>query len=886
MLRLLRWLTGDDLADSIAGDLHEERLRRSARGTAAGTAWYWRTALTMLTAVAAARALAGIRRLASAFNAGGHGRDLRHALRSLRRAPWYAAAVIGVIALSMALATTVFAVVDGVLFKPLPYPRAHELYSLEPGFTERIRGTPSVSLRELDVWRTAMPDVEFTGFDGNRTSGAEAVNQTGLAAAMIGPEFFDVIGVRPMMGGFTPQHFGEVGRVIPIIVSHHVWQQRFAGDPQVLGRRLAVDPRAGGTGEVVGVMPEGFVFPSVEVHAEILLPLLGMAARPTQRSLEVVMRLPAGESALAVRDRLEAVMAADAAGRNLRPDGRRYLGPFDRATLHPLGERMAEGSARVFSGAFLAAALLVLIACLNVSGLMAARSLDRAREIGLRRAIGAGTWHIARSVLIENAVLVASGAGLGLVAAPWLLRVALDVMPGNLLLLKTPVIDWRVAAFALFATTVSVLLVSIWPIRRALGLAAPVAGAAVTSTPRAASVGRRLAVAAQVAVGLVLAVGGSLLVGSVAQAWRNEPGIDPEDLSFVELRIPPDGRHVFGKPAPGVAEELAAFLRRVRSIPGVRAAGAIDAHVLDRSHIENVAFSLSDDTRHHIGLPVTGGFFEAAGLSLIAGRFPADGELDRGAPVIAVSQAAARSFWHDGDAIGRDLYTQAMLPNAKPDPSQPRRAHTVVGIVADVRYNALDVDPYPVVYGSYAALNFETAPVVAIRAPGATGRVLSEVVRLAEASAPALTAVRAQTATDILADTIRPRRFLGWLFGAFGAAALVLVGAGILGVIAMSAARRTREVGIRMALGSTREGVVTALVAGEAATVGAGLVAGVVVAAWLARFLESHLYNVTVYQPTIWFLAVGAVVATAAAGSLIPAVRASRVDPAQVLRAD
>ena len=883
MRTVLRWFTDERLADAIAGDLAEERARRAAReGVVRAAVWHW-----MATAgIGGHAAMTYVSRVVSAGPRGlrPRGGDVRHAVRALRRAPWYAATVVGVIALSMALATTVFAVVDGVLFKPVPYANAEELFSLEPGFSEPVNGSPSASPEELRTWAEAMPDVEFTGFRASREAMVETVNERDLGAAFIQTNFFDVLGIHPLVGGFLPEHYEQLPARPPVIISHRLWRERFDGAPDILGREIAVDPRAGGRWEIVGVLPDDFVLPSFEGRAEVLLPL--GVWRTSGRGLEVVMRLRDGASHEATQARLQSVMLAEAEGKDLRPGGRRFLGPFDRAVLHPLGDRMASRSRTMLAATFSAVAVLILIACLNVSSLMAARSLDRGRELSLRRALGARPAHLVRAVLVENATLVVPGALLGAALSPPLLQIALSVLPERLLLLKQPSIDWRVAGFAAVAAVSCLLLSSVWPIRRALRRQALLAGAAPTATPARSVIGGRVSVAVQVALAVVLAVGGALLVGSLARVWQNDAGIDPDGLALIELSVQPDGPGELGKPQPGVAARVHRFLRDARSIPGVEFAGAIDGHVLDGSALYIVSFQRPDgEHATHYGFPVTAGYFDAVRLPLREGRLPTDDELETGAPVLAMSEGAARAFWPNGPAVGKTLLHHALLRSGGIDPDQAPRAYTVVGVVAEARFDGLDRDTDPAIYGPYAALNYNSTPVVAIRSRQ-IDRVLPQVIQLAESFGPSLSAVRAKTATAMLADTIRQRRFLAWLFGAFAVSAIVLVGVGILGVVAMATARRTREIGIRMALGSTRDGVVRLLAGEQLRGVVIGLGVGGVVAAWAVRFVEAYLYELTAFDPRVWAAAAGGVLLVAAIGALAPSLRASRVEPAVVLRND
>jgi hypothetical protein len=429
-MKLLRWLAGAELAAEMSGDLEEERRRRAATSPVGARLWQWRAAAGLMAYFAALRlgALARTGTQGALRLAGTPGPELRQAARSLRRTPWYAATITGVMALTIALASTVFAVVDGVLFKPLPYPDADELFAIQPGFQDAsVRGTPSVSPRELDAWRSAIPDVQFTGFDFNGVAMIEAPNDPALGLAFVQPNFFDVLGIAPLAGGLQPADFAPASAWPRLLISHELWQRRFGADPDIVGRDVEADPRIGRL-RIAGVMPRDFVLPD-RVNAHVLAPPAGLANRPTERSLTVLARAPRGTGADALRDRLEAVMRRLAEGQPLAPDGRRFLGPFDRATVVPLATWMTGRTAPLFRALAAAVIGLVLIASLNVAGLTAARVLDRARDIALRRAVGARSTDIAREHLIEQAVLFGAGAAAGLALAVPMLRTSLTLLP-------------------------------------------------------------------------------------------------------------------------------------------------------------------------------------------------------------------------------------------------------------------------------------------------------------------------------------------------------------------------------------------------------------------------------------------------------------------------
>ncbi|HSJ96691.1 MAG TPA: FtsX-like permease family protein, partial [Myxococcota bacterium] len=349
-----------------------------------------------------------------------------------------------------------------------------------------------------------------------------------------------------------------------------------------------------------------------------------------------------------------------------------------------------------------------------------------------------------------------------------------------------------------------------------------------------------------------------------------------------DLVITPDGSSGFGKSAPGVAARFDRFLEDARRLPGVTAAGGADVLMLSRSWWGVVGFKpvgASGGSAENIqGIPVTPGFFQAVGLRAVEGRLPSDAELAAGAPVAVVGRAFAAGHWPGEPAVGRQLLTsvgQRALP-----------PHTIVGVVDDVRFAGWDLDPEAAVYAPYATLNFGGAPVAFIRTAGDNAAVVREVLRLAEGEGPALRVRRAATAGTLLAETVRPRRLRSWLFGAFAAASLALVAVGLFGLAAMSIVRRAREIGVRLALGATRARLVRGLVVEQFAPVAAGLALGVLLAAWAVRYLQSYLYELTIYDARVWVAAVLVVAGTALAGTLVPSWRASRLDPMRALRTE
>ncbi len=821
---------------------------------------------------------------------GGHvGSDVRFSLRSVSRSPWYAATVVGVVAIVIALATTTLAIVDGVLFRPLPFPDADRLVVIQPGFTNAVpppaglfRSVERFGASAVDVraWRAAVPDVAMAGFRAARWVGlGTGVNDSTAGMAEVDPNFLAVLQVSPLVGGFSEDDFSQPRDFRPALVTHHTWMTRFGGRPDIVGvevetyrdreRRLGV--------RVVGVLPESFVFPSVRADVSFVVPLVPPpGTAPTSRNIsQVVARLPHGMTEGALRERLMpavAAVAAEAPPQGPKPEGWsdaawRRQGPYDDLVVSPLRSSLREYAGPLFGASALAVALLVLVAALNVSSLMAARALERQRELSVRRSLGAGWWALARLWTIEAALLLGAAGGIGMALAPLALGVVVPLLPEEIVLLKTPGIDWRVAGLTLALITLLVAAVSVAPVRRSLRSRATDSRG---ETERVRSWGRALVVSGQVAAAFALTVLGSSLVGSVLAVYAQEQPVAMDDVSAVQVMI--QGA------ANGAerASRLEAIAGRLASLPGVTAVSASGAQVLVGGG-GLPEFNAPAGTRHPRNIdawPVTAGFYDTLSPRVVSGRVPTNAELRSAAPVMVVSRSAAAAYWPSESALGKTLVHY-----------WSKTPFTVVGVVEDVQWQSWDMSS-PIVYAPFAVLSRYPWATLFIRSDRPSGPLLADALRVIEETDDLVQLRRAGSLASFFRDTIALRRFQSWLFGGFAVAALVVVSVGLLGLLAMSAARRTREVGIRCALGATPATVVGHMVREQMLAVVGGLVGGAAVAAWALRGIEGWLYQLTPADPRIWFSALLCLLVMAAVGILLPAIRASRTDPLAALRTE
>jgi predicted permease len=555
----------------------------------------------------------------------------------------------------------------------------------------------------------------------------------------------------------------------------------------------------------------------------------------------------------------------------------RRQGPFDRVEIRALADDLGRRSRPLFQAVFWASVVLVLLAAINVSGLMTARVLDRTPEFSMRRALGATRARLARMVFVEALVLAAMASALALVAARPLLATILAVLPEDLALLKTPSLDVRVMMFAAALAIALAVVTTIWPVVRGAraGGTAPSASAG-RSSDRMRSLGRFLVVSSQIAGALVLTVGGALVVGSILRVYAAGPAVHVDQVSAINTFAYNTTMRV-NQLSPARTAQVDAAIDRVRRVPGVMAVGADSAQILVGGGDPSVFGAppgAPDPKLWAYTHGVTADFYRSLDLPIVAGRLPTSEELATDARVLVVGEAVARAFWPSGQAVGQTL-----------SDASDRSVYTVVGVARDVRWNAWDEES-AAIYGPFARLSRYPWTTLFVRTQGDATPVMAQAIAAVGQGDPLLRVRRVSTLGALFADSVRPRRFRAWLFGSFAVAALVVIAIGVCGLLAMTTARRTREVGIRMALGATRESVFGLLLREQLPAVLAGLAAGGLAAVWAVTLVKSYLYQLTMYDARVWAIAVGLILAVAALGALVPALRASRVDPVQALRAE
>jgi putative ABC transport system permease protein len=696
--------------------------------------------------------------------------------------------------------------------------------------------------------------------------------------ADVDPFFFDALGVRLMVGGFSPEDFQSTAAISPALVTMAFWRDRFGDAAPATGQILTDE--AGRGIRIAGVLPETFLFPQASRAAftpQVLVPLV---RDPTSqgKSLRVLVRLAPDADAVSAAARVNGVVAAQAAARPPRalpPDldarTRIVREGVDRGGLEPIDNALRSSSRARAWVVFTAVATLVLLACFNVTGLAIARTRGRHRDLAVRRALGARTRDLVRLLALESLAIVTTGTAAGLLLAWWALPLGARLFAGDFMLtLKPAVIDGRVAAFAALLAlggSLVVILLAARSVGRS-GLRPQLAeGAGGT---RRALKGLSI-VSFEIAAAYLVTVVAALVVGSLIRAWSEETGFDVPDAAVLRLSPPP------GASAPDIEQ----LISDVGRIPGVQAAGGI-AHVFLQQGFNGSVFDSPPGRTPQEGpampfpiesVPVTHGFFPALGLTPRDGRLPTADEFNRGDPLIVVTETVVREYWPEQRAVG-----QVLMKDGRP--------FEVVGVVNDLRLLSLDLAAQGGIFWPVAAMPEPRLSNIVMKLARDAAVDVHQVAATVRARCPDCWVRGSLTLQEALAESIRPRRFSAWLFSGFGVAALVIVGTGILGVVAMATTRRVREIGIRMALGASRSGVLAHLMREQLTPIALGLVMGGIAASWASTFLSSYLYRTEPGDPASWGAAAAAILIVACIGAFVPARRASRTDPAQVLRAE
>jgi predicted permease len=801
--------------------------------------------------------------------------DLRHALRALLHRPLLFAVAAGALALGIGASTAVFSVVDAVLLRPLPFAEPGRLVLLWQSIPERNAAFVEVSypymLNLRAGSRTMAALAAMAGVNSGFTlGGPEPVRASGR---IVTGNFFDVLGAHAALGRTFVEAEDKVGVPRVVVVSHGLWQRQFGGDPRLVGRTLEVD---GTPMTVIGVMPREFRYPT---GADLWTPLVPVIP-------EVVDKANVGWATLVGRLAPGTTLAQAAAEIDgLTAEGLRREAPSAPAVktvLTPLTHEWI-GPARPALLVLLGGVLLVLLlACANVSALLLARAAARQREIAVRLALGASRARLVRQLLAEAVIIAVTGGLAGTVIAVWGLHGLLSLVPAQIPRLEDAAIDPRVLAFALVLTAVSALASGLVPALLASrsSLTDVLAEGSRSAGPGARQVrARAVLVATEAAAALVLLSGAGLLTRTFQNLRSVELGFDPRNVLTVEVGWP---HQRYDKPEAR-RELYRALIREIGAVPGVETAAAVTIRPLwgkvgmDWPIMVDGQSEEEAERNPALNLQiVTHEFFRTMRMPVRQGRTFDDRDTAGVTPVVVVSEALARRYWPGQEAVGKRIRTPM------PSPPYEQTWMTVVGVMAPARYRELQASRYDV-YMSYRQAD-EGLRHLVVRTAG-DPLALTPAVRAAVKSVDKELTLADVTSMAALVDVaLGGARFGMQILSGFALVALLMAALGIYGVVAFVVSRRTREVGIRMALGARASDVLGLVLRQGMAPVLAGLAAGLALALSLGRLGSSLLFEVPPHDAAT--LAAAAAVLTAAAllACALPARRAARIDPAQALR--
>jgi predicted permease len=809
------------------------------------------------------------------------GSDLRNAIRALRAAPGFTITALTVLALGIGASTAIFSVVDAIVLRGLPFDDANRLVSVSETNKARagLAGASSAPQNFLE-WRAQQDVFEAIGasFGGSGFTIRGDGPPEDLRALRTTANLFSILRVRPAIG----QPYSEANEVDGnhrvMLISDALWRRRFNADPDVVGKTMTFES---GTWHVVGVMPAEFRYPIGPARATDLWVPYVAAERDKVRGpgrsyyLNVVARLKQGATLEQARARMEQITAGLATAHPTWFTDRGIA----TVTLHDyiVGANVKSWMLMLLG----AVGFVLLIACVNVANLMLARASARGRDVSIRAALGASRWQLARGLLVESLVLSCAGTLIGVAIAYWAVEVLRASLPATLPRLSLVAIDVRVLAIAGIVSVVTALLFGIVP---ALQASRPMLSTTLGEGGRSGTAGRlrqqlrSLLVAAEVALAVVLLVGAGLFVASFARLMSVQIGLDYRNV--VTLPIFPRNTAKDAESRKLVIEQnatrVAELMTRMQALPGVESASLFFGGLPLSGSMTRAIVNVPSQQKQFDGddavdlRSVTPQYMHVIRQPLIKGRVFNDADvLDPGASIL-LNQAAERLYFGGTDALGQeiDIYNK----------------RTVVGVVADIRLEGPEKDARPQAFVPMTRSMSGQGVDLVLRTNGDPRSVIPSLRSAVQQAFPDIVVPEARTFEEMFNTLIAQRKFNMLLLSLFGVLGVVIAAVGIYGVMAFVVDQRTTEFGIRMALGARRGGIVGMVLRRAALYVGTGLVAGMGIAIGLSMIVRSFLFNVAPTEPLVYIAIAILLIAVALVAALVPALRASRVDPIVALR--
>jgi putative ABC transport system permease protein len=795
--------------------------------------------------------------------------DIRYGLRMLARSPGFTAVALLTLALGIGANTAVFSVINAILLTPLPYQQPGQLVQIYQTMRNREEGVLDMSLPTyLDLRQRSRSFQDMAAFRRDTANLTGAGDPEQIACFAVSPHFWDVLGVSAAIGrSFTPEE-APPGRSGVVVLDHAFWQRRFGGDPAIVGKTIQLDR---GLFTVTGILPKSFRFhaPPRYPRVDAFVPLVEQEAASAPRDsggFNVIGRLKPGVALAQAREDLSRVAAT------MVRDYREYEGTkwVPRALDEVLFGEVRPALTVVLAGV----GCVLLVACVNVAGLLMVWHLRRRSEISIRKALGAGHWRVARQFITECLLLTLAGAGLGLLLAEGIIRFMVSLIPSS-----TPVgghigVDARVLLFAAGTALVTGVLfgvlLSIPRADRALHQALAEAGTRLTGNRGAQRIQRGLVIA-EIGAAFVLTICAMLLVQTFAGLLAVDPGFDPQDVLATSIQLP-------RAKANDAYPFFANLTERVGRLPGVQAAAVASSLPMRGPH-SGTYFDIPGRSTppgqrliEYIQV-VSPDYFRVVGTPLHAGRCFDGTERADTSGVVIVNRSFAHKYWPDEDPLGKHITAY-------------NRDWQVVGIIGDIREFGLlgEVNPVqPLIYFTHAQYPRPDMQLV-VRAVGSTAMVIEAVRREVFGLDPDQPVGDFAAMSQILAESVWSRRTMAILMSGFGILAFVLAVTGVYGLITYTVSQRTSEFGIRIALGAQRGEVFTSVLRDGLKTILPGMALGLVGAAMATHLIAGKLYGVSPLDPATFIGAVLIMAVVAILACCIPACKAARIDPMVALR--
>ncbi|HKB81401.1 MAG TPA: ABC transporter permease [Thermoanaerobaculia bacterium] len=800
---------------------------------------------------------------------------VRQSIRSLLRRPGFTIPAVLTLALAIGATTAVFSVLWGVLLSALPYTDPGRLVMVWENDLHNHSPREAASLPDFRDFQaqsrsfaalSALTSEDMTLSDPR--SGAERI-----ASGHVTFDLFSMLGVKPLLGRSFSSGDDQPNSANEVILGYALWQLHFGGDPSILGRRIRLENAAY---TIIGVMPRGFAFPADTRLWTALEPHLKEFQRMRgNHGLLVIGRLRRGATLASAREEM-AVIAARLA--RAYPSDNVGRGVF----VEPLHEAIAGRTRPVLLLLFGAALLVLLIGCANVAGLMFVRVGQRGREIAVRFALGASRANVTREILLESLCISIAGAIAGTALAAWGVKTLLLLAPDTLPRRDAIAVHLPVLAFAMGMAVLSCVLAGLLP--SISGSKQPllksVRDAGANTDPSHARRSRRVLIVGELALAVVLTIGAVLLLRSYGNLAHVDVGVSHLDLITANIRFP-EGKYPTPSRSeypkwPKMTQAYDALLASVRSIPGVTGVALALNHPLRAgwtSQTRVVGRPATPGPQDELRIrPVSAGYARTVGLPLLKGREIEPSDRNGSEPVALINEATAEKYFPAEDPVGRKMEFWGI----------ERR---IVGVVGNERFLGLERGSEPAIYPPLAQVPMNDIFVV-LRSERPLQQVLPELLSAVAAVDPDVPRADPRTLATLVSHALAPERFTTVLLSIFSALALMLAAIGVFGLIAYQVSLRLRELSIRTALGAERRDLVLMIVREAGALSLVAMVIGWLAATALTRFLSTFLFGVTPLDPQAFLVSGFVLIAIGLAAGAIPAIRASRIDPMSVLRAE